>query len=253
MFIDFTAGCLVKEKIKVSAVRYDSVDFMSYILSSSPDHTKAISPTPVICDHNTSSEHGEQVFKTILYCSDSATSSYDTITVNQNNVVFERTRDAGESSCRKYERPVGGRDGWEEFSLEVREMYQLLDGQGKSWLPPNISTDCPIGDVELQGSQFMRHCHTRTPTWHISTTKQEIYLPYNDGNGPTQHSVSLYSKKDFKPIFWMNEKKIVLGWKNNSMTAETTNDTVKPLPCFNWFRLVILLTEDHPTMKLKVR
>lgn len=242
----------------VSPLKYDSVDFMVYVPPSSTSSlTQVESPAPVsgqLTAKRCSLPQGEPVFKAVIECT--GTDNYDVITVIRSAVMLERKRGTETSCYIEYHRLDGRSDGWEELSLVLVEKYQLLDGQGKSWLPPNILNDCAIEKVSLRSGQFIRYCHKRTPAWTVSTENStDIPLSYNAVNGLSRQHLSLIAQAEFKPSFVVSGKTTVLGWDNNSIIAvQSSHETVRPpLPPFKWHWITLLLTEDARTATLKVR
>nr|XP_053656939.1 uncharacterized protein LOC128705845 [Cherax quadricarinatus] len=238
---DIPEGCMVQKNGSIFHVMYDSVEFEAYVppkfllppdSSQVPDTVGSAKSKPA-SSNNKQSRH---LFSALMQCD--LDDDFDFLSVKSNSVELKRTR---RHSVNKsfYESEVGElAGGWEQFSLGLVGEYKLTDGQGNSWLPPNITIDCPLTHMTVQEGMLTRHCLSWTPTWKVTGPKN-IVFPLNVCNqdSESRQIVSLFSKANFTPTFITGRSKIVLGWRDGNMLS---TEHLDPLPPSMWHSLLFL-------------
>ncbi|XP_069990536.1 uncharacterized protein [Penaeus vannamei] len=110
-------------------------------------------------------------------------------------------------------------EGWPDLELKFGDTYELLDGQGQSWIGQEISPKCMLKKVEISDGKFAKHCPEGTLKWEVEGKKCAfVPLPRSSGSRHTLN-LTLVSKDSFRPVFQLGGIEVELGMREGSVVA----------------------------------
>nr|XP_027237137.1 uncharacterized protein LOC113828376 [Penaeus vannamei] len=110
-------------------------------------------------------------------------------------------------------------EGWPDLELKFGDTYELLDGQGQSWIGQEISPKCMLKKVEISDGKFAKHCPEGTLKWEVEGKKCSfVPLPRSSGSRHTLN-LTLVSKDSFRPVFQLGGVEVELGMREGSVVA----------------------------------
>ncbi|XP_069975961.1 uncharacterized protein [Penaeus vannamei] len=174
--------CIVSSQITESNILFDTLEFLALV----PD--------------------GRTGIRARISCADD---QYHYIEWNSQRITATTTSTFG---------PYGAPDssnGWTRFTLGYVGHLTLFDGRRQSWLPGNISFQCPVSNVELSGSFFTRMCPTSTPVWKVEG-KGSVDIPLHVDD-ETPENLTLFSTTNFRPVFRVDDSEFHLGMSGESL------------------------------------
>nr|XP_027236658.1 uncharacterized protein LOC113827913 [Penaeus vannamei] len=190
--------CIVSSQITESNILFDTLEFLALV----PD--------------------GRTGIRARISCADD---QYHYIEWNSQRITATTTSTFG---------PYGAPDssnGWTRFTLGYVGHLTLFDGRRQSWLPGNISFQCPVSNVELSGSFFTRMCPTSTPVWKVEG-KGSVDIPLHVDD-ETPENLTLFSTTNFRPVFRVDDSEFHLGMSGESLMTGRHHEPLfgGPSPC----------------------
>lgn len=194
-------GCVVQDSLTFEDLLVASVKFKAYTPPSG------------------------SIFKAKLTCDgDWHSDSFD---VTRNNVTM-RSFHGGTFNTTVMPAPPA-EEGWTDLELKFSDTYELLDGQGQSWIGQDFSLKCKLKEVEISDGKFAKHCPEGTLKWEVEGEKCAfVPLPRSPESSHTLN-LTLMSKDSFKPVFHLGGVEVELGMREGSVVAAGEGDSpLKP-------------------------
>ncbi|XP_047489973.1 uncharacterized protein LOC125039765 [Penaeus chinensis] len=193
-------GCVVQDSLDFEDLAVGSVRFKAYVPPSG------------------------SIFKVKLTCDGDWHS--DSFNVSSNSVTMKSFHDDNLNSTVMPAPPA--EEGWTDLELKFSDTYELLDGQGQSWIGKEISPKCKLKKVKVSDGRFAKHCPEGTLKWEVEGEKCAfVPLPHSENHHTL--NLTLMSKDNFKPVFHLGGVEVELGMREGSVVAAGEgNSPLKP-------------------------